>query len=243
MLKRTCPVCHSSNVRLASTHRSDYAHGDGKGSKYRCRDCGRSFRTSSPVPIYIFVAAVIGVSAIVAGVFGLHSLSESVAKAEREDASVQFKQILERAKREDPAAEYELYRMYANGTVPAEGAGDASTWLQRSADHGNDNAQYELASAFRDGINVLQDYERAFKWMQRAAETGNPRAQFGLGVMYRDGIGTAQDQVKSYVYLNLAAAQGLPEAVAQRNAIMAKLTPEQLLAAQAEARAIAEARR
>lgn len=186
---------------------------------------------------------MVGSVAVVAGVFALQALSESQAETQRQAQSAQFKELLDRASREDPAAEYEVYRMYANGTRAPTSADEAQTWLRRAAEHGNADAQYELATALREGRDALQDYEEAFKWMQRAAAGGSPLAQYGLGLMFRDGIGTPPDPVKAYVHFNVAASRGLADAVLLRNSVMPKLTPEQLVAAQTEARRIAEAGR
>jgi TPR repeat protein len=243
LLTRTCPYCRSTNVRRSATHEGASALRLGLRSKYRCRECRKSFWVDRRLALYLFVGAIAATATVVAGAFALHALTASQVETQRAADGARFKELLDRAAGGDPTAEYEVYRMYSNGAREPTGPGEAQTWLQRSAEHGNADAQYELASAFRQGLDVLQDYERAFKWMQRAAEGGSSQAHYGLGVMYRDGIGTVADPVKAYVHLNVAAARGLPDAAVLRNAIMGKLTPEQLLAAQAEARRVDESLR
>ncbi len=243
MLTRTCPYCRSDNVRRSATHSGASALQLGIRSKYRCRECRKSFWVDRRLAVYLFLAAIVVTVTVVAGAFALHALTASQAETQRAADGAQFKELLDRASGGDPTAEYEVYRRYANGTREPTSRGEAQAWLQRSAEHGNADAQYELASAFRHGLDVLQDYERAFTWMQRAAEGGSSQAHYGLGLMYRDGIGTAADPVKAYVHLNVAAARGLADAAVLRNAIMGKLTPEQLVAAQAEARRVDESLR
>lgn len=242
MLKTTCPFCDSTNVRRSSHQRGESEREHGVHYRYRCRDCGRSFQGGGRIAIYVGVATAVIAIVIVAGSLGLHALDESAAEARRVAEAAQVSELIERARREDPAAEYELYHRYARGLDAPDPSFGAQELLQRSAEHGNADAQYELASALREGVGVVQDYARALKWMQSAAKGGNWQAHYSLGLMYRDGVGTAPDPVKAYIHLNVAAARGFPDAAALRNAVMAQLTPEQVLAAQAEARALAETR-
>ena len=233
MLKTTCPFCQSTNVRRSSRRRGEAEREHGVRSRYRCRDCRRSFEGGGRMVIYAGIAVAVGAIAIVAASMVFHALDESAAEAKRAADAVEVNDLVERARREDPVAQYEL-------DAPDASLG-AQDLLVRSAEHGNADAQYELAAALREGIGVVQDYARALKWMQAAAKNGNWQAHYSLGLMYRDGVGTPPDPVKAYVHLNVAAARGFPEAAALRNAVMVQLAPAQLLAAQAESRAIAEA--
>lgn len=214
----------------------------GMRSKYRCRDCRKGFWVDRRLAVYLAVAAIAVGLLGVAGGFVVQALAESQAQAQREDAAARFQQLLDRAKK-DSAAAYEVYRIYANGEREPPKPGEALDWLRRSAEEGNSAAQYDLATALRDGHETLQDYERAFAWMQRSAASGNAQAHYALGVMHRDGIGTMADPAKAYVHFNVAAAQGFADAVVLRNAIMTKLAPEQLRAAQVESRRIVESGR
>lgn len=241
MLKTTCPFCQSTNVRRSSRRRGEAEREHGVRSRYRCRDCRRSFEGGGRMVIYAGIAVAVGAIAIVAASMVFHALDESAAEAKRAADAAEVNDLIERARREDPAAQYELYRRYARGLDAPDASLGAQDLLVRSAEHGNADAQYELASALREGIGVVQDFARALKWMQAAAKNGNWQAHYSLGLMYRDGVGTPPDPVKAYVHLNVAAARGFPEAAALRNAVMVQLAPAQLLAAQAESRAIAEA--
>ena len=208
-------------------------------SWYRCRDCGRSFQGGSQVAIYLLIALAVGVVVLIVGSLGFQALDATDAQAEQEANALEFSQLLERARHEDPNAQYELYRAYAREGAFAN-RGEAQEFLSRSAQSGHADAQYELASALREGIGVVQDYARALKWMESAAAKGNWKAHHELGLMYRDGIGTPPDPVKAYIHLNVAAARGLTDAAKLRNAVMTQLTSDQLLAAQAQARRIVE---
>ncbi len=117
---------------------------------------------------------------------------------------------------------------------------EAQAWLERAAQHGNAEAQYELGNAFREGMGVVQDYEHAMKWLQLAAASGNGDAQYALGQMHRAGMGVPADNVKAYMWFNLATAQDVAGASAQRDAVLRVLSPDEVLAAQAEARRLSQ---
>lgn len=87
---------------------------------------------------------------------------------------------------------------------------------------------------------MVQDYRSAAKWMQLAAKGGNPQAQYDLGLMFRSGVGVPADPAKAYIWLNLAASQGFAGASVLRDALLAQLSPAELLVAQDEARRMSE---
>lgn len=76
------------------------------------------------------------------------------------------------------------------------------------------------------------DTIRALEEFRRAAEAGDPRAQFRLGQFYERGDHVLQDFVIAHMWHNLAAAQGHAEAASARDALAARMTPEQLARAQ-----------
>jgi TPR repeat protein len=147
-------------------------------------------------------------------------------------------ELLKLAENNDAAAEHELARMYGTGAGVPLSPRDEHNWLERAARHGDVEAQYELGLALREGRGTVQDFEEARKWLQRAAESGNANAQYALGLMYRTGTGIPVDNMRAYVWLNVAAAQGVSGAAAARDSVLGRLTPAELLEAQAEARRI-----
>jgi TPR repeat protein len=84
------------------------------------------------------------------------------------------------------------------------------------------------------GRGVPQDEVEAGKWYSLAAEAGQPTAQFMLGQWYRDGKGgIKQDYVAAYKWFTLSVATG--GQVDGRNFLKAKMTAEQIAAAEKEA--------
>lgn len=111
--------------------------------------------------------------------------------------------------------------------------------VRRSAEQGAAGAQYCLGLMYRMGEDVRQDYVEAAGWYRRAAEQGSAGAQHALGSAYANGEGLPQDYVLAYMWLNLAAAQITEHRegfVTSRDAVAAKLTPDQLAEAQRMAR-------
>ena len=132
---------------------------------------------------------------------------------------------------------------YADGTlVDADKAyvkrnySEALTLYKAYALIGNAIAQFNLGLMYDKGQGVTQDYAEAVRWYKLAAEQGNINAQYDLGGKYLLGFGVAQDYVMAYMWYNLAARTGDKDAVANRDIVANKLTPQQLLEAQKLAR-------
>ena len=70
-----------------------------------------------------------------------------------------------------------------------------------------------------------------------AADTGDARAMLALGRLYEQGLGAPQNFILAHMWLNLAASRGNAEALPARDALAARMTPEQLAAAQEQAAA------
>ena len=77
--------------------------------------------------------------------------------------------------------------------------------------------------------------EALVQWMAAAA-AGDRWAMLALGRLYAQGLGALQDYVEAHKWFNLAASRGEAEAVKERDALAAKMTPQQVQAAQELAR-------
>ncbi|MCA8834492.1 MAG: SEL1-like repeat protein, partial [Proteobacteria bacterium] len=69
------------------------------------------------------------------------------------------------------------------------------------------------------------------------AEQGNANAQYNVGVSYELGFGVPQDYLRAHMWYNLAASNGDDLAPENRDKIAEKMTPAQIVEAQALARA------
>ena len=72
---------------------------------------------------------------------------------------------------------------------------------------------------------------------QAAANAGDAKAMLALGRLYVQGLGAPQDYVQAHKWFNLAASRGEAEAVTERDALAARMAPEQVAEAQKQAAA------
>ena len=79
--------------------------------------------------------------------------------------------------------------------------------------------------------------EEALAQWRSAADAGDRRAMFALGRLHVQGLGVLQDYVEAHKWLNLAASRGEVAALEERDAVAAKMTPEERAEAQRLARA------
>ena len=80
-------------------------------------------------------------------------------------------------------------------------------------------------------------FAEALSAWRAAAEAGDSRSMLALGRRHAQGLGTVQDYVEAHKWLNLAASRGEAAAAAERDALAAKMTPQQVAAAQERAAA------
>ena len=83
-------------------------------------------------------------------------------------------------------------------------------------------------------LEAGQPTEALGHWRE-AAEAGDERAMFALARLYRQGLGVLQDYVEAHKWFNIAASRGEAKAAAERDALAAKMTPQQVAAAQERA--------
>ena len=115
-------------------------------------------------------------------------------------------------------------------------------WLRRAAEQGLASAQGNLALLCLQGRGVVRDPIEAAGWMRRAADQGLVVAQARLGTMYELGRGVLTDPVEAYAWYDRAAAQGDAAARERREALARTMSVQQLVEAEALARAWREER-
>ena len=84
--------------------------------------------------------------------------------------------------------------------------------------------------------NAGRPAEALVEW-RNAAEAEDRRAMLRLGRLYLQGLGALQDYVLAHMWFNLSASRGEAEALRERDALAAKMTPQQIASAQERARA------
>jgi TPR repeat protein len=93
-----------------------------------------------------------------------------------------------------------------------------------------------LAHCYQSGAGVKRNYAEALQWVRKAAARGSEKARLGLGLAYRDGKWVERDYAQAYHWLDLAALQGNTNAIAARDDLFRRMTPEQRASAGAVAR-------
>ena len=95
-------------------------------------------------------------------------------------------------------------------------------------------ADYE---AGRKAWDAGRRSEALAQW-RAAANEGDAKAMVALGQLYLQGVGVLQDFVEAHMWFNLAASRGVAEAAKERDAVAAKMTPQQIATAQERARSL-----
>ena len=113
---------------------------------------------------------------------------------------------------------------------------EAFKWEKKAAEQGNPQAEFGVGVSYSGGNEVSQDLKEAFKWFRRAAVQGYTAAQTALGSCYATGKGVPQDYVRAYMWLNIAVTTGeakhFKKLAGDRDALAAKMTPQQIAEAQ-----------
>ena len=126
-------------------------------------------------------------------------------------------------------------RLYANGFGVAMDDALALKWYGLAADGGHAEAQYNLGVMHANGWGVPMDDTTAAGFYKRAAESGFGPAQLALGHCYESGLGVELDLTLAWVWFDIASRGDDYAARAERDKIGARLTEEQVAAAEAQA--------
>ena len=80
-------------------------------------------------------------------------------------------------------------------------------------------------------------HSEALREWQASANAGDAKAMLALGRLYVQGLGVPQNYVQAHMWFNLAASRFEAEAVKERDALAARMAPEQVAKAQEQAAA------
>lgn len=119
--------------------------------------------------------------------------------------------LIAEAKRNNPAAQYDLGLIYARGETAARDDSQAAQWFERAAKQGLPAAQFNLGEFYEQGRGVARDPSLAFFWYRSAAEQGHARARHNLGTMLAEGKGTPRNYGKAAYWFTKAAEAGIVE--------------------------------
>lgn len=130
----------------------------------------------------------------------------------------------------NPAAQYRMGLVYEQQHSTPQNDNQMLYWYEQAALSNYPQAQFALAKSLCIGRGIPQpNLSNAIYWYYQAAVNGQQDAQYHLGTLLAYGVGTAQDLVQAAYWLTLAQQQRHPYAHANRNYVMAQLTPQQHL--------------
>jgi len=142
------------------------------------------------------------------------------------------------AERGNVLAQYKLGLMYNKGEGVDQDFAEAVGWFHRAASQGYAPAQRSLGVKYEKGQGVKRNYGEAVRWYRHGADQGDAAAQYRLGRMYALGRGVRRDFTAAVAWFNLAADQKVEDAAAARDAVAARLTPQQLAEAERKTREV-----
>jgi TPR repeat protein len=91
----------------------------------------------------------------------------------------ELKSLLQKAEQGDAQAQYNLGRMYEEGSGVSQDYAQAMAWWRKAADQGNPSAQCELGVTYWNGNWVPEDQVEALKWVSLAADQASVSAARG----------------------------------------------------------------
>ena len=118
-----------------------------------------------------------------------------------------FARRLKEARIGDPAAQYDVALMYANGVGVGKDVAQAFAWTKASAEKGHTVAQYLLGSAYSNGLGTPKDVQKGLLWFVKSYEHGNEKAALKLARV----LGTGQLEL-AFQFLTESAERGVAEA-------------------------------
>jgi TPR repeat protein len=179
-------------------------------------------------------AAALMLAVGLAGTVAAGPYEDGAAAARRGDYDTAMRLFRPLADQGDTSAQTYLAHLFWVVIPPDYAA--AASWYRKAAEHGNAFAQERLGFQYANGLGVTQDHAAAASWYRKAADQGHAGAQERLGFQYANGLGVPQDDVTAHMWFNLAAARGNRDAIKGRDMVAARMTPEQIAAAEKLAR-------
>ena len=118
----------------------------------------------------------------------------------------------EAAEKGDTAAQFEMGRVYQQGSGVPKDYAQAADWYAKAAAAGHAAAEDRLGELYEFGLGVEKDVSKAVALYRKAAEAGDPVGQLDLGTAYMKGSGVPQDYSQALAWYMKSAAQGNPKA-------------------------------
>lgn len=217
-----CPKCGSENIRISSTSSRVPVKSNLFTKPFRCRNCHYRFFVFMPSRAFLAIVAFLGIL-FLALFFVIYIRYWTPIALEARNVEITNSKVT------DPDLSMAL-RYKDNNDA------EALRLFEVSAKKGNSLAEYYYGLALLEGNGVVQNFKEAKHWLETAANLGEVKAQKVLGDIYYDGIGVSKDDGRAYFWYMLAAAKKDPVAIEMRDRIANKLSMEQVVLIQDEAK-------
>ncbi len=143
----------------------------------------------------------------------------STGQQARDQPSDKLTILIQKARRGNPQAQFELGSSYESGTSVKQDIAEAFRWYRRAAEGGLPEAQFKLGSSYefgvygRSGAIIKPNRDEAIMWYRKAAEQSDVKAEFRLGYIYASGMQSQRNPAEALLWLHKAADQGDNEAL------------------------------
>ena len=156
----------------------------------------------------LLIAAIVLLAAGTSAAAGAEpaGLKEGLAAYRAGDFDRAAAVLMDAAEAGEPAAQYNLGRLYFAGQGVPQDAAAALHWYLRAAEQGYAAAQYQVGVWHESGWVVPVDGRQAAEWYRRAARQGHSGAMINLGFLYAMGRLIERDRVEAYMWFERVAA-------------------------------------
>jgi TPR repeat protein len=137
----------------------------------------------------------------------------------------------------DRNALYNLGKLFADGKGTPKNPGRAIDYYKQAAEQDHILALNTLGALYRLGAKSAADRALARAYFARSAAFGNAVGLFETARMILEEGSEAKDRIAAHMHLNLATARAHPNAPAALQALTVAMSPEEVMAAQEQARA------
>lgn len=121
---------------------------------------------------------------------------------------LELKEVLARAEKGDPEAQFRAGQMYAVGIGTKRDYAEALKWFRKATDQGNLSAMTSLGGMYLRGEGIAQDTTEGFRLLHKAVEGGLPRAYALIGMTYYDGLVVPKNHAEAAKWMRAAAERG-----------------------------------
>ena len=133
-------------------------------------------------------------------------------------------------------AQTRLANLYGAGPLAIRRPDLALQWYEAAAEQGDLKSQVSAGLIHNSGRRGVElNPEAAAKWFRMAAELGSSAGQYSLATLLENRTSPSKDNIEAYAWYRVAMAQGHSRARSRVTSLENRLSPQDLVVAQAMA--------